>query len=471
MCIQTIANSVSESKMSTSKKWFYLSLFSLVLAGILALILVIGRAPYVNQLIYSPSWAKKCLVIHVNLALGVWFFAFFMSIWSLVYEVPRWPFYLAFLGTGLFAVAAFFLPGNPVLSNYIPALDQPVFQIGIFLFYLAVAFAIIFSFFSGKKELALRSLPYGTILGLQVAAFGYLLAFGLFILTFFLVPTSWKARPYYEMLFWGPGHLLQLVHMASMTSLWIFFISRLLQKDLLPRWGFQTLYSLLLIPMLITPFLYIHGINDALYYRGFTKIMRWGTWPMATLLSCILFWHLTNAGFRRFKSSPIFWGFSASFLLMALGFFLGAMISRSTTLIPAHYHAAIGAVTLAYMTMTYPLLRSFGLGQKILGPKITSLQPVFFGLGQAIFALGFAYGGIHGLARKVYGHEQQIRTTEEYIGLAIMGVGGCLAIIGGILFLYLAGKSIFDGPLEEKEKKDHLTPENNEKVIVEFQVY
>jgi hypothetical protein len=52
-----------------------------------------------------------------------------------------------------------------------------------------------------------------------------------------------------------------------------------------------------------------------------------------------------------------------------------------------------------------------------------------------IFASGFALAGIYGMSRKAYGAEQAGRGLGESIGLGVMGVGGLIAVVGGLLFL------------------------------------
>jgi hypothetical protein len=39
------------------------------------------------------------------------------------------------------------------------------------------------------------------------------------------------------------------------------------------------------------------------------------------------------------------------------------------------------------------------------------------------------------MGRKLYGAEQATRTLAESIGLAVMGVGGFVAVAGGVVFL------------------------------------
>jgi heme/copper-type cytochrome/quinol oxidase subunit 1 len=105
-------------------------------------------------------------------------------------------------------------------------------------------------------------------------------------------------------------------------------------------------------------------------------------------------------------------------------------------MVPAHYHASIGGVTAAFMTLSYLVLTALGLS--IESPKIkraASWQPVVYGVGQMVFAAGFAMAGAYGMSRKVYGAEQASRGLAESIGLGVMGIGGLIAIAGGVLFL------------------------------------
>ena len=63
------------------------------------------------------------------------------------------------------------------------------------------------------------------------------------------------------------------------------------------------------------------------------------------------------------------------------------------------------------------------------------VQPAIYGVGQMVFAIGFGFAGAHGMARKAYGHEQQARSAAETAGMVVMGLGGLVAIAGGLLFL------------------------------------
>ena len=75
-------------------------------------------------------------------------------------------------------------------------------------------------------------------------------------------------------------------------------------------------------------------------------------------------------------------------------------------------------------------------------PRHARLQLVLFGAGQAVFGLGFALAGAYGLGRKQYGTEQHVRSVGEYLGLSVMGLGGLIAVAGGIFFLVVMVRRI-----------------------------
>jgi heme/copper-type cytochrome/quinol oxidase subunit 1 len=88
------------------------------------------------------------------------------------------------------------------------------------------------------------------------------------------------------------------------------------------------------------------------------------------------------------------------------------------------------------MTITFLMLRAFGFSISTRRlRRAAAWQPITYGVGQMIFASGFAIAGIYGMSRKTYGAEQAGRGLGESIGLGVMGIGGLIAVIGGLLFL------------------------------------
>ena len=58
-----------------TRRWCALAVGSLVVAGLLSLAVVVGRLPILSRIIDDPLFFKRCLVVHVELALVVWFYA------------------------------------------------------------------------------------------------------------------------------------------------------------------------------------------------------------------------------------------------------------------------------------------------------------------------------------------------------------------------------------------------------------
>jgi hypothetical protein len=196
-------------------------------------------------------------------------------------------------------------------------------------------------------------------------------------------------------------------------------------------------------PWLLAPLLALEGTWTSSYRTGFTHLMQWSIFPVVSI-----FLILCAAAVARARregriaaatlADPRFSGFLVSVALTLLGFALGASIRGSNTMVPAHYHASIGGVTVAFMAVTFSMLKV--LGFSLATPRLrraAALQPVVYGVGQMVFASGFALAGAYGMSRKTYGAEQATRGLAESIGLGVMGVGGLVAVAGGLLFLGL----------------------------------
>jgi cytochrome c oxidase subunit 1 len=59
--------------LQPARGWFLFAIGSLVLAGLLSLMLVVGRLPFLGWLFTDPLFFKRALVVHVDLAIVVWF--------------------------------------------------------------------------------------------------------------------------------------------------------------------------------------------------------------------------------------------------------------------------------------------------------------------------------------------------------------------------------------------------------------
>jgi cytochrome c oxidase subunit 1 len=107
------------------------------------------------------------------------------------------------------------------------------------------------------------------------------------------------------------------------------------------------------------------------------------------------------------------------------------------------YHGCIVGVTLALMGLVYHLLPRLGYGTP--RGRLATLQPWLYGAGQLMHIVGLVWSGGYGVQRKVAGAEQVLRSSGEIAGMGLMGLGGAVAIVGGLLFVALVIRALREG--------------------------
>jgi heme/copper-type cytochrome/quinol oxidase subunit 1 len=115
-------------------------------------------------------------------------------------------------------------------------------------------------------------------------------------------------------------------------------------------------------------------------------------------------------------------------------------ISGNNVRIPAHYHGSIVGVTLALMGLVYYLLPRLGYAAP--RGRLARLQPMLYGAGQLMHIIGLVWSGGYGVQRKVAGAEQVLRSPGEVASMGLMGLGGLIAIIGGVFFIVVVIRAV-----------------------------
>ncbi|MEW6160980.1 MAG: hypothetical protein AB1813_26420, partial [Verrucomicrobiota bacterium] len=120
------------SDISLTRRAFLLAMGSLLLAGCFSLLLIFGRFPGLADKFTDPLFFKRCLVVHVDLALIVWFFSFGAGLYALqtgnaaMNRIHAIGLGAAYIGV-LAMIAGMLVPGTaPILANYVPVIDNPV---------------------------------------------------------------------------------------------------------------------------------------------------------------------------------------------------------------------------------------------------------------------------------------------------------------------------------------------------------
>jgi len=199
----------------------------------------------------------------------------------------------------------------------------------------------------------------------------------------------------------------------------------------------------LALPIIVVPFLYLaHDVISPGFRIAFTELMKYGglsCLPLGLAVVASLFNADKATGEARYLRSALI----SSILLFAAGGVLGFMISGLDIVIPAHYHGATVGVTIAFMGLTYYLLPR--LGYAALPAGLAFWQPLLYGTGQLMHIIGLAWTGGYGVQRKTAGLAQGVDRLGEIAGMGLMGLGGLISVIGGLLFLIVAWKSLRGG--------------------------
>ena len=429
----------SGTPTSLARAWLWLGVMALIGSGLLAVLLVLSRTPGIQDVFPLKDLFRAALVVHVDLSVAVWFMAFAAVIWCSVggggLAWLGWSgFGLAALGTVLMTVSPFFPGAEPVLNNYIPVLKQPLFFASLWIFGVGMSLAVLRALITTwPARLLGEPLRLGAFLG-AVAAF---LALAAFFWSWSMVPEV-DGTIYYEVLFWGGGHTLQFQHALLMVVAWLWIAGHLGRPSAVSPRAASVLFMVAAVPLLAVPAIYLLlPVGSLPHVELFAKLMEWGHPYMGPL---ILLGALSLWGVRTVPAAPAKSAFVASFVLFALGGVLGYLIHGVNVVIPAHYHGSTVGVTLAFMGLAYALLPPLGFGRP--EGRIAIWQPYVYGGGQLIHVLGLAWSGGYGVQRKVAGADQMLSTLPQKVGMGMMGLGGLIAVIGGLMFVLVCLKAM-----------------------------
>jgi cytochrome c oxidase subunit 1 len=426
--------------------WLSLAVASLVGAGVFATLVALGRTPGFQDLLPGGDYFRRALVGHVNLAVVIWFLTFQGVLWSLATGgedslLVRLGFRTTALGAATLTLPALLGWGNPILSNYIPVLTHPLFILGQLFLMTGMGLTAAYTLFKVLKlprPLSLISFGGGitsTLVLISLVCFG---------LSGAQLSQDLSSQVYFEKLAWGGGHILQFSNTAAMVVVWILLLSQIRETkdipDLLKGEKIKRLLKVFLILALPAPLFYFSEDSKTL----FTLLMAMGLGPVSGIAGILILWTLflkKPVGSSLPLVDPGFSGLALSILLFGLGGAIAGGINGSNVIIPAHYHAVIGGVTVAFMGLTYRLLPL--ISRKVWSHRLSSVQPYLYASGQILFVLGLFWAGSHGVPRKTFGANQTLHSFSQVMGMAIMGLGGVIAISGGIAFIINLVPSLF----------------------------
>ena len=429
--------------------WAWLAVGALAVAGVFALLLALSRIPGMEK---TPLWPidffYKGLVIHVVFSLVIWLqgvFAFLVSVATLKLageDVRAAP--LGRIGQGAVLVAfpclfapAFLEATQPALTNYIPIIRHPAYDIGLLALGLGVLAPVVRLLVNLPGRLA-SAQPLGVAMAL--GGFVYVLALICFGLATTLLAQSGELASREE-LFWGGGHVLQFVYAALMVTNWSILAQMSLGEEAVDNRVFLSSLALIALIAIAAPAFYAIFAPFSDSQRAAFRFLQFGIAAPTLIFAFSL---LARA--RRLSGpwpwrDPAFFALAVSLALFALGGAMGFLIDGSDTRTPAHYHAVVTAVSVssAGMLLTFGLKE---LGKPPAPPRLTRLLLGLYGGGQFVASIAMFVAGGYGALRKTPSGAGSLDTMAA-AGMAVHGIASIFTIVGGAAFVIVAIRALW----------------------------
>ncbi len=431
------------------KRWLLLSIVSLGLGGLLALVAAIARTPAVYKLV-PAGYFYHAIIGHVDLAIVGFFLTFTLLLWQLTFkEELKTPFYLSLTGIFFIALVSLLGVGKGVSNNYLPTIDHPLFWLGA-LFFFAGFWLGGFGLLKKAEGNLLSENPRE-----HLASVSILLSIFMFLAFLTSIPKAGSREElylFYERLYWAPGHIHQFINGVMLLYAWYYLFEIKGVRLELGRLRYVSFLFLSFCFMYVfIPIVFADPVSESA--RRLTDL------GYAVGLGLPIFFHIffLLKNFKRGKDL-----YSTAFFISLILYLLGVFIAyagvlpslvyyfinpsseyigmKSNLSIPAHYHGVITSQTLAFMTIAYHLFKELGYTQRL--SKISLPQVYLYGTGMVLFVLGLFFAGLRNAPRKTYG----TGFTDDPVvlmSLGLMGIGTLLAVAGGVIFVLYSLKVLF----------------------------
>ena len=466
---------------------------ALLVGAIAALLLVLTRWQAVHLL--PAVWYYRLLGVH-GMNMLIFFIIYFEMavLWFastvLLNARPAAPkfgwfnFGLMLLGTLIVEWAQWSGRADVLFTSYPPLKAHPLFYLGV-IFFAVGALLVVAQFFAtlviAKREKTYPgSMPlvvYGAVTAAIIAVItlvhGALVYVPTFLWSVGLIPTV--DPQVYRMLWWALGHSSQQINVAAMVAIWymlgaltvgsvvlnekvsrsafvlyILFISMASAHHLLVDPGFGPAWKIVntsyfmymaVLASMVHGFTVPAGMELGMRLRGFTDGMfgwlRRAPWG--------------DPGFSSLVLSVVVFGFVGGITGVTLGTEQINIIAHNTMRIPGHFHSTVVSGTaLAFMGATYYLLPLI-FQRKVAFWKLAKIQPYLFAGGLLLLVMGMTFAGSFGVPRRHWDisfsqapFDVQFNPAVDFF-LAVMGIGGVIAVTGALAFILIAVKSVFFG--------------------------
>jgi cytochrome c oxidase subunit 1 len=466
---------------------------ALLVGAVAALLLVLTRWQAVHLL--PAEWYYRILGVH-GMNMLIFFIIFFEMavLWFcgtvLLNSRPAAP-RLGWASFGLMLVGALIVEwmqwsgkADVLFTSYPPLKAHPLFYLGVILFAVG-ALTVVGLFFASlviaKREKTYEgSLPlvvYGAVTAAIIAVITLLHGAIIYIPTFLwsvgLIPSV--DPQFYRLIWWGLGHSSQQINVAAMVAVWymlgaltvgsvvlnekvsrsafvlyVLFISMASAHHLLVDPGFGPAWKIVntsyfmymaVLASMIHGFTVPAGMELGMRLRGFTDglfgWLRRAPWG--------------DPGFSAMVFSIVVFGFVGGITGVTIGTEQINIIVHNTLRVPGHFHATVVSGTaMAFMGATYYLLPLI-FRKKVAFWSLAKIQPYLFAIGMLLLSIGMTFAGSFGVPRRHWdisftqaAFDVQFNPAVDLV-LAVMGIGGLLAVTGAFAFIAIAVQSVFFG--------------------------
>lgn len=467
------AGSLTEDLRWELKCWVILPVAALGVAGLMAILVALMRVPGADAVLpwLGQTFFEKGLIAHVTFAFVIWYLGVQGALTVLATGqagvlpqgsafIGRVAVYAAGLSFVLILTPVLLNLGEPSANNYIPVLIHPLFFAGLTL----LAFGLTLPILRLMAQIAVQRSCEPV--GFAIAAAGVIFLIALICLgaAWFTMPEGTSATDAAERAFWGMGHIMQFAHTLLLLA-GFFLLSRMsLGETPIPNKLFKYMVGAFVAGAAIGPLLYLsYPAGDPAQVTAFTGLY-WYVLPVPTTVVLLgVVWLFFRRALPLNEQTPEVIGLWVALILFGVGGVIGFFESSVDTRTPAHYHAELIGVTLVFMCLYFALFIPL-LDRPMPARRWRKASYVLLGAGQLFHSMGLFVAGWDGVARKVAGSEQGLDSATKLSSMILMGLGGLIAVIGGVIFVVLAGRCLLPkaGPDESNPDGVVAEPEPNQ---------
>lgn len=435
------------------RAWIALALAALAIAGLAAPLLALSRVPAIADWAMWPTHAfEKGLVLHVVFSFVIWLLAVFAALAHIAARrrmgdggalsgrtferLAMWSTAAAFLCLATPALT----DADASLNNYVPAILHPLYYGGLALLAVAMIavaarFALAFATGDGPFE------PLGwTSASGSVCVVAALVSFALSWAALDGAPLSEAAN---EDLFWAGGHALQFLNTVLLIAGWYVLASLALGQPAVRPAVLRAALIVAAAGALPTVFFFAAFEPLTAAHRNAYTLWQYALAPAPVIVGGTVLRALWQARSTPPTHAAARLAVILSIATFAVGAVFGIFVDGADTRTPAHYHGVIGGLNLA----------AFGLVIFVFLPlanrpaRPSRWIPALFwayAAGQILHSAALFLAGGYGAPRKVAG-DVGLEAIGAQVGLWGTGVGGLLAVAGGVTFVIVAIRALVRG--------------------------